>query len=81
MCVSLGFVDGGLSGGIIMNDLYCVELWKLVVGIGLMFLSGSAGVMFAQSHGLRGFIWGISGCLVSVCGILLILSPSVAGGA
>ena len=63
-----------------MSNVYCVELWKLAVGIILTFLSGSAGVMFAQSHGLRGFIWGILGCWAGVCGILLILSPSVVGG-
>lgn len=63
-----------------MNDLYCVELWKLVIGIILMFLSGSAGVVFAQSHGLRGFVWGILGVWTGVCGVLLILSRYVAGG-
>ena len=54
------------------------EMWRSVVGIILLFLSGSGAVLFAQSRGARGIVWFILGGGAGVAGIILVLSTAVA---
>jgi len=59
-----------------MNDM-----WRLIVGIILVFLSGSAAVKFAYARVLwRSAVWFIGGAGMGTAGILLILLPAVARG-
>jgi len=65
-----------------MNDWYCVEMWRIVAALILVFLSGSAAVLFSHARsGSRIVWWGVVLTLaLCIAWMMCLLLTTVAGG-